>query len=892
MAESGETNPYKTTAPGSDNTQSGGAPDWYDKGMTEVLEKQLKAQQDQTDQLEKLAERLKENQSSINEAQMKGFLAAQENDKEALAVAEKELYVSLRAQEENQRNMGLLGTVIKDLQKEIDYSLDVLAMDARVDTHLARTHLNATQNGNKELESKLESLAKEANESSSSFMQFVNDFSLQQKAGKEFDDDALSTSNTKISSASSGVGMGGDTNSQISAVIQKTGVTLETLAVINEHVADAMETAGVDTTDKAATDRFKMTMASDNKVRDTIVKELVKSRETIKQDTVKKELQEMYLKHGTGAAVAEIMAQKNAAAETAQRRKDVNEQIRIFKSLDETQRFQTTLVEADYRQRIEAEKEGGPSVPEWARNLVDSANLSNAILKDMREALSGSGVMMKILLALALISGVIIGIVVDSIKRILAVFKATGAIGGIFAKLRNAVPIVDKVVVGFQTFLRFLKEGTTIGRFIFDVIGKGVSMFKNFMEGIKFISTAAKEGGVIMKLLGSIIRPVVQIFNAFMKGFQMGSGAIGWLSKLGPLLGKIFLPISIALTVIDAVIGAFKGFKKDGFAGIIPGIIAKIISGLTLGFVSFETLYKYIKIATDIWLIPIKIMITLAKYVMTGLGLVWDLVSDIFSGKGIKASLMKFLGNLGSAFTTLLTGLYDVTIGPFMKLFNWGSKEGAKSSKEGEGILSKVFNVLKFMNPFYLIYRGVMYFVDWVVENKEMVLNALKMLGNFLLKSNPIYLMYKGFQALGNWLGSMMPDAIKAIVDVVQGIFNSIINSISGLLSWIPGLGGDVEAAPTNKMATPTTKNLITKSTPTGAGSSGEARSLTKAQRDMSYEEKKSLNQKAIQNISSSTNNSTVVNGGKSSPTIIAPQPPRNSEPTIRGMQFGEQPAF
>ena len=298
MAESGETNPYKTTAPGSDSTQGNVSvpppvPPSYDKGMTEVLEKQLKAQQDQTDQLEKLAARLKQNQSSIDDAQMKGYVAAQKNDKEALAIAEKELYVSLRAQEENQRNMGLLGAIIKDLQGEIDYSLAVLAMDADVEIDQAKKHLKATEDGTKAVESKLKSLVKEANESSSSFTQFVNDFSLQQKAEKEFDDDALSASNTKISAAEAGVGMGGDTNSQISAVIQKTGVTLETLAVINEHVADAMATAGVDTTDKAATDRFKMTMASDNKVRDSIVKELVRSRETIKQDTVKKELQEM-----------------------------------------------------------------------------------------------------------------------------------------------------------------------------------------------------------------------------------------------------------------------------------------------------------------------------------------------------------------------------------------------------------------------------------------------------------------------------------------------------------------------------------------------------------------------------------------------------------------------
>lgn len=862
MAEQGETNNNRTTAPGSDNKRSildvRMPPGGFDQGMVDVLEKQLKIQQEQTDQLEKLTERLKTNQTSIDAAQEKSFIAVQENDKEALEVAEKELWTTLRMQEDNQKNMGLVGTAIKTLQKEIDYSLEILADDSEVTVREARILLKATTDGDKNIASKLELLAKDAEKSTSEFIEFVNDFALKQKAGQEIVADKMASLDKNIAAASSGVGG-----------MEKTGLALETLKIINETVTGAMNDAGVDRTDKEAVDRFKMGQASDIKVRDSIVKELIRSRETIQKDTVKKELQELYIKQGTGAAVAEIKAAKNAEKETTKRQKDVDEQIKIFKSMDETQRFQTTLVEADYRARIEAEKEKDSDIPEWAKNLVSAADMQIAILTDMRDG--RSGILTKIFVVLALISGVIVGIVVETIKKIVDLFKSTGAIGSLFSKLRSMVPIIDKVAIGIQKFGMFLKEGTIIGRFFTNTIGKGVAIFKDLVAIMNFLKSGAKEGTAAVKMFASILQPFIKVFNAFALGFRLGAGAISWLAKLGPLLGRIFLPISIALTVIDAVIGAFKGFKKDGFAGIIPGIIAKIISGLTLGFVSFETLYKYIKIVTDTIMMPMKMLLKVFNFIGEGLGMLWVLVSDLFSGKGIERSFSNFFTVLGESFKNMLGSLYGKIINLFLKI--------------SLIVLDGIFAYYNWVAGIYKwIYKKLTMLKDWIFDIIESMWKTF---------TQPFILMYRGITTIVSWLGNFITEQKNMIMGIITKMFDAISSFFSTLTSWIPGFGGG--EPPKEKYLSPGMIERRKKA-------KREAENLEKAKADGSLADmQKDLNGKMSGGsggggrtnvITTTTNVNKIDGGGSQQPTIIAPQPPRNSEPTIRAMQFGEQPAF
>jgi hypothetical protein len=417
----------------------------------------------------------------------------------------------------------------------------------------------------------------------------------------------------------------------------------------------------------------------------------------------------------------------------------------------------------------------------------------------------------------------------------------------------------------------FLKEGTTIGRFFTNTIGKGVAIFKDFVAIMNFLSNGAKEGTAAVKMFASILQPFLKVFNAFATGFRVGAGAISWLAKLGPLLGRIFLPISIALTVIDAVIGAFKGFKKDGFAGIIPGIIAKIISGLTLGFVSFETLYKYIKIVTDTIMMPMKMLLKVFNFIGEGLGMLWVLVSDLFSGKGIARSFSNFFTVLGESFKNMLGSLYGKIINLFLKI--------------SLIVLDGIFAYYNWVAGIYKwIYKKLTMLKDWIFDIIESMWKTF---------TQPFILMYRGITTIVSWLGNFITEQKNMIMGIITKMFDAISSFFSTLTSWIPGFGGG--EPPKEKYLSPMMIERRKKA-------KREAENLEKAKADGSLADmQKDLNGKMSGGsggggrtnvITTTTNVNKIDGGGSQQPTIIAPQPPRNSEPTIRAMQFGEQPAF
>ena len=62
-----------------------------------------------------------------------------------------------------------------------------------------------------------------------------------------------------------------------------------------------------------------------------------------------------------------------------------------------------------------------------------------------------------------------------------------------------------------------------------------------------------------------------------MKGFQP---VIKFAQGAGKLLGKIFLPITIVMTLIDVVKGMFAGYEDDGWLGAIEGGLTGLINSI------------------------------------------------------------------------------------------------------------------------------------------------------------------------------------------------------------------------------------------------------------------------------------------------------------------------
>ena len=773
MADS-EKNPKKQVAPTSDNTEgtAGGAtplppppppPPSFDAGMKEELKAFLKEQTESTKQANDIARRLEDNQKDIAAAMenaTKAQVAGETIDEELLETATKAQYIARAAQEANYRALRELEATLVTNQTKIDNVITDLADEAGVAIAVAKEQLSVTVDGSKIAQGMLDEIAKAKEESSKKLKQLGSDLLLEKKASQEYESERMVELDAII--ASSGVGMpdmdGFSEDQKVAAIIEKTGLSLETLAVINEEMMTEMKTAGVDTSDKQAVERFKAEQFKSEKFNETVIKELVKQNDNIKESTVEKELQEQYLRMGIPAATAAIMAKDNALKETAERRKIAAEEIRIFKGMGADQKLATTIADADYRSRIEKEKEEA-GLPKWFLSLQKKLDPISATLQDLLNSFNSGGMLKKIILILAVIAGVVAGTIVSAVMAIVNMFKTTGFIGGLFAKLRRVVPIVDQFAIGFGRVVTFLKEGTAVGKFFVSTFGKVVTFIKEAAAVFRVLTTGAKEASLIFRVIGSILSPFAQIFKFFMVGFRFASGFF-------KLLGKIFVPLGIVLTVIDGVIGAFKGFKKDGLKGIIPGIIAGIINGLTFGLIGFDSIFKWVKRLTDVALMGFKNLFAIFVFVWDYLKSLWTLVTDIFSGKGIKASFSKFFDNMGKAIGKLLYTLYDNTIGAILRLFG-----------VSDATIKNIWTTMKkwLTMWFDVITAPIRWWWHWTKAGVEAISDGIKWVWKTIKTS-----VYDAFMWWWKWTKA----GAEAISDGIKWVWKTIKTMVYDAFMW------------------------------------------------------------------------------------------------------------
>jgi len=927
MADPGEFNPKKTTAPGSDNSEGrGGAasfdptPDW-DKNILEEFNKQQEIQEKQTKALKELSERLITNNEALQSARKKQYEAEQKNDQEALELAKKEIFVQEQFQSENLQNLDRLEREMLKQQENIDAAIDLLGESVGKNDIYVKRHLKIEEDAKQIFKKGMEEVAQKEVATEKTFKQFVEDFNTQHLAELEFEEKQNKLLGDKIAAAAAIPEISGTEDEKISAMMQRTSLNLESLATINEKIADEMTAEGIDKEDKAAVERFKMERMMDTKFNESIIKELIKSRDSIKKETVQKELQEKYIRQGIPAAIAAVRAEKNAEAETKKRRAEAAEQIRIFKKMDETQRYQTTLVEADYRHRLEKEKEAD-GIPEWYLRLEKSLSPINAALEDLRDAYSKSGLFMKVLMVLALLGGIIVGAIVTAVKKVIDIFRAGGIIAEWFAGIRNSVPMIDKMARAIGRMFTWMTEGNAIGRFFVSIFSKVVSAvtyvvnaFKQFGTGLRVLEAAGKEGGIVMRFLAAAARPLVNLMKAFQFGFSMGAGAVNLITKafsfLGPILGvvgkvvgKLFLPLTILLTAIDGIIGAFKGFKKDGIKGLVLGFFANILSGLTFGLVKFETIYNFFNNTIEKVVEGFKFIFNKTiGLVVDASHMIFDGIKGFFGGiwKGIKWVWDKTMGFVMDAAKMYYKGVtafygavwsgikwvWDKTIGFVM--------DAAKTYYKGvTAFYGAVWSGIKWvwnktmgfaMDAAKMWWNGVTGFFGAIGGGIKWAFN--KVTKFYATAGNMIFDAAKSiFSTILETLSSM-PKAIadaaanlySATLDSITGIFSSVWDGMKGIGSWFGSwFGSDEPETPAKAIS----KNL--------SPNVGTELARTQQERDTVAAATSKTSGTVI------TNNTNVNNGGGGGktpqPTIIAPQPPRNTEPTLRAMQFGEQPAF
>lgn len=930
MADGEPTNPNKVVAPGSDNTQgaaggsvvSGGTKGsgGLDSGMSKVIEEQLAQQEKQTKQLENLARAIAKYQKVIDAANQDALKAKKAGDSKANEAAEKLLAALTSARDKQLGKFNTIGEDVAKLQEKVNENLAVIADDAGVSVAVARQHLKATTDYNREAKGRGDWVNKTL------------------KAALD-QTELVKTEESKLVT---------QTNSAMLDFSKSHGISLNAIAnsqdVLNEML-DKVE--GLDKTDPEAIRLAKEQIIQSKEFKEEMIKKSIEQRTEIergnKDAEILEDLTKQNMKFGiVSEKTAQEMAKKQLDNEKKLRIQQHNEDIKITKEISSGVLKQATLSEQSAR-KLDQEAKQRKQNPFFG--IEKKLGVGFAMVEDFIDAWKSGGWAKKVFLVLFFISGVIVGLAGSIFNKIKSLFTNAKWLQPVIGLITSTINSIKGFLSGSKIFAPIMNAVKPV----IEIFTKAGSFISSVFTKIKpFIEMAKTLIGFGSKVTGltSYIAPLI---NAFKMG-----------SKFGAILGKAFWPIGVALTIIDGVIGAFKGFKKDGLMGIIPGILAQIVSSLTFGLVKFDFLYKVFKFVTDIYFLPIRLFIKVIKFYWQGIMALWDFVKDIFSGKGFKESLSKFVTKIFDGAKNLLNTVYDMTIGAVLGMFGFGKKKSEESKKDGEGILSKVFNVLKYLNPLYWIYKGVEAIIKLaaslyekikgflpgllakiIKKVGEIVLNLLEIVG-FPVKVLAYY--YKKVYQLVTTILDKVFDILKAIVmvpltfiekwyklqqrvvsklfEVAEAFLMIPLNFLKNLFKMINNMTSKVMKILQGIMMIPVNfmlrlqkavlafvdyllsflPNFIAKYfRPTetlvdvngGGGKGKEAeKSLAKEQKSRDEAAAASGGNKSMTNVSTNTTVNNVRSGAQGQPALIAPQPARNTEPTVRTMQFSEQPAF
>lgn len=822
---------------------------------------------------------------------------------------------------------------IKERQRTIDISLQSIADQAFIDVDVAKKQLGVTEDANDESASTLKKIKDRVSDDGKEFQSFVEQFKYENELTRKVEEEINSQLDKSINGAIQDLELFANKDALIE-ISKKSGLNLETLALVQEQIANDLKGAGdrIDMSDSKEVERFKLQLVSETKFKNDIIKELIKTREGINTESVRKELEEQYQRSGLPAAIATVRAKENADKEANQRRRVVDQQIELMKTQSETQKeqlsqtmFQSSLIEDDIKYRIEKEKEQS-GIPKWYLDLKERLEPINAVLGDMLETFRGSGILTKILMILGLAGGIIAGVVSTAISKVFGVFSTLfpGVASGI-AKL--------------------FAEGGLIGRIISPI----TKLFAPVADSMRFLTAGVQEGGLVMKLFGSILKPINAVVKSFGFGMKLGKGFV-------ELLGKLALPLTIILTTIDAVIGGFKGYSKEGVSGIIKGALAGIISGLTFGLLDFESIFKFfgdtiqpIFNAINDAIAPFANWITSTYQIFKK---AFDNIANTFQGGG--SLVNKIFKSLGYLIVLGVEVLWNNIMFIGKQLLQLAIVLPFKISKF---ISETVISIIQTIN------EGVAYAIDWFVNwiTSGEWLGDMEKFGNWIfdtlvgLLADAINGLADGLGELpivGEYIKQSLGGGSKTVPPITQEeILSSrdaeskrtgteIAKGFSDQLEEEKETTKNVASITLDKLIGTKQSNIQTLSrinemsstTESMANSyaaetkrimaheamimrSSSAMSNVTSMSDRSYSSSigiedstkiKNISKELVNEIKTSENinatrgsltsvNTTMVNNTTApapQPALIAPQPPRNTEPTYRNMMFMEHPGF
>ena len=163
-------------------------------------------------------------------------------------------------------------------------------------------------------------------------------------------------------------------------------------------------------------------------------------------------------------------------------------------------------------------------------------------------------------------------------------------------KFPNAIKFLDNVIDSSKAFFGTIAQ-TIKG--LFTIGGEESSISKvvsAFMSGVSKVMAPFSEAFTVIKdfLSGPIGKVFESIKGVFTSASEAASGFFTTLTEtfgkfgsifksVATIAEKIFLPITILMTVWDTVKGAMEGYEKDGIVGAISGAIKGFFNSLIFG---------------------------------------------------------------------------------------------------------------------------------------------------------------------------------------------------------------------------------------------------------------------------------------------------------------------
>jgi len=210
--------------------------------------------------------------------------------------------------------------------------------------------------------------------------------------------------------------------------------------------------------------------------------------------------------------------------------------------------------------------------------------------------------------------------------------NATKAIRGSINNIFTRIGSVFKTIGGgLKTMFNFILKPFRMVGDAFRSIGKTLGFIG---DTAKATGKGAKSAGGVLKTLGNFLKSTFSVFQG-----------------IGRTLGRLFLPLTILMTAVDAIKGSIDGFTKQE-GGLISKVFAGVIGGIKGAVVGLVG-------------IPLDLLKSGIAWVAGKLGF------ENFSETLASFSIAELIGNLFDKLKNTIFGFFDA-MNDETGSFNWG----------------------------------------------------------------------------------------------------------------------------------------------------------------------------------------------------------------------------